>query len=361
MVLLRLQEELLDYNGLGYSIMETSHRSAEYIRLNADTEQMLRELMSIPSSHSILFMQGGGMAQFSAIPLNLMQTKGRTAAENGVETRTADYVVTGFFSSKAAQEAKKFGHINMACPVPEKFTYVPDPMTWTPSSDASYLYYCSNETINGVEFPEIPTPPAPHAPLVTDISSNFLSRPLDVSKLGLAFAGAQKNAGCAGLTIVIVQRELLDHCDPRCPSVLDYGVVEKHSSIYNTPPVWSVYVFNRVLNWIQEIGGLPALEKMNKAKSNVIFDVIDQSGGFYSSTVEDKWRSRMNIPFRIGGPNESQELETAFLAGAEARGMVGLKGHRSVGGIRASLYNAVTEDDVFLLSSYMEEFMSANH
>uniref|UniRef100_A0A8C4QS31 phosphoserine transaminase n=3 Tax=Eptatretus burgeri TaxID=7764 RepID=A0A8C4QS31_EPTBU len=359
-VLLKLQKELLDYNGLGYSIMELSHRSAAYARLNADTEQMLRESMSIPCSHAILFMHGGGTGQFSAIPLNFMETKGRTTAEHGVETRTADYVVTGLWSSKAAQEAKKFGHINMVCPVPEKFTYVPEPATWAPSIDASYLYYCANETIHGVEFPEVPTPPTPHAPLVADISSNFLSRPMDVSKLGLAFAGAQKNAGCAGLTIVIVQRELLGRCDPRCPVVLDYGIVEKHSSVYNTPPVWSLFVFNQVLKWIQETGGLPAMEAMNKAKSKRIFDAIDQSGGFYSSAVEDKWRSRMNIPFRVGGPNGSQELETAFLTGAEARGMVGLKGHRSMGGIRASLYNAVTEDEVFLLSSYMEEFMSAN-
>ncbi|KAK5870883.1 hypothetical protein PBY51_003793 [Eleginops maclovinus] len=345
-VLLQAQKELLSYSGMGISVLEMSHRSADFNKILNKTESLLRELLTIPDNYKVLFLQGGGSGQFSAVPLNLIGLK---------EDKCADYLVTGTWSSKAAKEAEKYGKVNIVHPKLDSYTKIPDPSSWTLNPSASYVYYCCNETVHGVEYNF--TPETNGVILVSDMSSNFLSRPVDVSKFGLIFAGAQKNVGCAGVTVVIVREDLLGHALKECPIVLDYKVQSDMNSLYNTPPCFSIYIMGLVLDWIKNNGGSNAMEALNKQKSSLIYNAINTSNGFYECPVDGTCRSRMNVPFHIGNKEGDEGLEKEFLAGASKRGMISLKGHRSVGGIRASLYNAVTLEDAEALATYMKEFM----
>uniref|UniRef100_A0A8B9XU79 Phosphoserine aminotransferase n=1 Tax=Bos mutus grunniens TaxID=30521 RepID=A0A8B9XU79_BOSMU len=323
-VLLEMQKELLDYKGIGISVLEMSHRSSDFSKIINKTETLVRELLAIPDNYKVIFVQGGGCGQFSAVPLNLIGLKAG---------RCADYVVTGSWSAKAAEEAKKFGTVNIVHPKLGSYTKIPDPSTWTLNPDASYVYYCANETVHGVEFDFIPD--VKGAVLVCDMSSNFLSRPVDVSKFGVIFAGAQKNVGSAGVTVVIVRDDLLGFALKECPSVLDYKVQAGNNSLYNTPPCFSIYVMGLVLEWIKNNGGAAAMEKLSSIKSQMIYDIIDNSQGFYVCPVEPQNRSKMNIPFRIGNTKGDDALEKRFLDKALELNMISLKGHRSVGGIRS--------------------------
>ncbi|XP_038511069.1 phosphoserine aminotransferase isoform X1 [Canis lupus familiaris] len=345
-VLLEIQKELLDYKEIGISVLEMSHRSSDFAKIINNAENLVRELLAVPDNYKVIFVQGGGSGQFSAVPLNLISRKAG---------RCADYVVTGSWSAKAAEEAKKFGTVNVVHPKLGSYTKIPDPSTWNLSPDASYVYYCANETVHGVEFDFIPD--VKGAVLVCDMSSNFLSKPVDVSKFGVIFAGAQKNVGSAGVTIVIIRDDLLGFALRECPSVLEYKVQAGNSSLYNTPPCFSIYVMGLVLEWIKNNGGAAAMEKLSSIKSQMIYDIIDNSQGFYVCPVETKNRSKMNIPFRIGNAKGDDALEKRFLDKALELNMISLKGHRSVGGIRASLYNAVTIEDVQKLAAFMKNFL----
>ncbi|XP_071399370.1 phosphoserine aminotransferase isoform X1 [Centroberyx affinis] len=345
-VLLQAQKELINYSGIGISVLEMSHRSSDFSKILNTAENLLRELLNIPDNYKVMFLQGGGSGQFSAVPLNLIGLK---------EDKCADYIVTGTWSSKAAKEAEKYGKINVVHPKLDSYTKIPDPSSWTLNPSASYVYYCCNETVHGVEYNF--TPETDGVILVSDMSSNFLSRPVDVSKFGLIFAGAQKNVGCAGVTVVIVREDLLGHALNECPIILDYKVQAGNNSLYNTPPCFSIYIMGLVLEWIKNNGGTAAMETLNKQKSSMIYDIVDGSNGFYACPVDMACRSRMNVPFRVGKKQGDEALEKEFLDGASKRGMISLKGHRSVGGIRASLYNAVTLEDTQALASYMKEFL----
>ncbi|XP_020782513.1 phosphoserine aminotransferase [Boleophthalmus pectinirostris] len=345
-VLLQAQKELLSYNSQGISVLEMSHRSADFSKIMNKTENLMRELLNIPDNYKVMFLQGGGSGQFSAVPLNLIGLK---------EDRCADYLVTGTWSAKAAKEAEKYGKVNIVHPKLDSYTKIPDPSSWTLNPSASYVYYCCNETVHGVEYNFIPETNG--VILVSDMSSNFLSRPVDVSKFGLIFAGAQKNVGCAGVTVVIVREDLLGHALKECPIVLDYKVQAENNSLYNTPPCFSIYIMCLVLEWIKNNGGSIAMENLNNQKSSLIYDIINNSDGFYVCPVDQPCRSRMNIPFRLRTEEGDEALEKKFLDGAVKRGMISLKGHRSVGGIRASLYNAVTLEDTEALGTYMKEFL----
>ncbi|XP_068994571.1 phosphoserine aminotransferase [Embiotoca jacksoni] len=345
-VLLQAQKELVNYNGVGISVLEMSHRSSDFSKVINKTESLLRELLNIPDNYKVLFLQGGGSGQFSAVPLNLIGLK---------EDRCADYLVTGTWSAKAAKEAEKYGKVNVAHPKLDGYTKTPDPSSLTLNPSASYVYYCCNETVHGVEYNF--TPETNGVVLVSDMSSNFLSRPVDVSKFGLIFAGAQKNVGCAGVTVVIVREDLLGQGLKECPVVLDYKVQADMNSLYNTPPCFSIYIMSLVLEWIKNNGGSAAMETLNEQKSSIIYDIINASNGFYVCPVDMASRSRMNIPFRVGKKEGDEALEKKFLDAASKRGMISLKGHRSVGGIRASLYNALTVEDAEALADFMKEFL----
>ncbi|XP_068168015.1 phosphoserine aminotransferase [Antennarius striatus] len=345
-VLYQAQKELLHYSDTGISVLEMSHRSSDFNQILNKTTSLLRELLNIPDNYKVLMLQGGGCGQFSAVPLNLIGLKA---------DRCADYLVTGTWSAKAAKEAEKYGKVNIVHPKLDSYTKIPDPSSWTLNPLASYLYYCCNETVHGVEYNFIPE--ANGAVLVCDMSSNFLSQPVDVSKFGLIFAGAQKNVGCAGVTVVIVREDLLGHSMKECPVVLDYKQQADMNSLYNTPPCFSIYIMGLVLEWIKNNGGSAAMETLNKQKSAMIYDIINASNGFYVCPVEEGCRSRMNVNFRIGKKEGDEALEKKFLEGASKRGMISLKGHRSVGGMRASLYNAVTLEEVEALATYMKEFL----
>jgi len=345
-VLLKAQEELLDYNGTGISVLEMSHRSPTFESIIKSAETSLRELLNIPSNYRVLFLQSGGVGQFAGVPLNLLPAGGQ-----------ADYLVTGSWSKKAVSEANKFGKVNLVLPKDRQFTGVPEQSTWKTNPEAAYLYYCANETIEGVEFHSVAE--STGVPLVCDMSSTILSRPIDVSKFGVIFAGAQKNAGCAGLTIVIIRDDLIGRAAATCPSVLDYKVLNDNSSLYNTPSCYSIYITKLVLDWIKDQGGLAAINARNQQKSDRLYKMIDQSGGYYRNPVDVAWRSRMNVVFRIAS-ERGTELEAKFIKEAKEQGMIELKGHRSVGGIRISLYNGVTLDDVDTLINFMEDFQKNN-
>uniref|UniRef100_A0A8D0HH22 Phosphoserine aminotransferase n=1 Tax=Sphenodon punctatus TaxID=8508 RepID=A0A8D0HH22_SPHPU len=348
-VLLEAQKELVDYKGLGISVLEMSHRTSDFSKIIKTAENLLRELLNIPENYKVLFLQGGGSGQFSAIPLNLLGLK---------ETRYADYVVTGAWSAKAAKEAEKYAKVNIVHPKLASYTKIPDPSSWNLNPEATYIYYCANETIHGVEFDFVPD--VKGALLVCDMSSNFLSKPVDVSKFGVIFAGAQKNAGTAGVTAVMIREDLLGFALKECPIVLDYKVQVENASLYNTPPCFSVYIMGLVLEWIKNNGGAAAMDKLSTVKSQMIYDLIDKSNGFYVCPVEKKSRSRMNIPFRLGSIKGDEALEKKFLDKAVELNMISLKGHRSVGGIRASLYNAVTIEDVQKLAAFMRSFLETH-
>ncbi|XP_066460238.1 phosphoserine aminotransferase [Eleutherodactylus coqui] len=344
-VLLEAQKELIDYKGLGISVLEMSHRSSDFTKILNTAEVFMRELLNIPDNYKVLFLQGGGSGQFSAVPLNLIGLK---------EAKSADYIITGAWSAKAAKEAEKYGKVKLVYPKLASYTEIPDPSSWNLDPEASYVYYCANETVHGVEFQDIPD--VNGAVLVCDMSSNFLSRPVDISKFGLIFAGAQKNIGCAGVTVVIVREDLMGFALKECPTILDYKIQAGNGSLYNTPPCFSIYITGLVLEWIKNNGGAKCMEKLSIMKSEMIYNIIDESSGLFVCPVEKKSRSRMNIPFRIGSITGDGALEREFLAKAAALGMMSLKGHRSVGGIRASLYNAVTVDDVEKLADFMRHF-----
>lgn len=338
-VLQQVQSELLDWQGCGMSVMEMSHRDKEFMSIAQQAEADLREIAGIPANYKVLFMQGGATAQFSFIPMNLLRGK------QGV-----DVVLTGDWGKKAAKEAARYAKVNVAASSDaDKFTNVPDRASWKLDPDAAYVHVTSNETIHGVEFATDPDTGA--VPLVADMSSNILSRPFDVSKYGLIYAGAQKNIGPSGVTIVIVRDDLIGQTLERTPGIFDYKQMADNDSMLNTPPCFAWYVSGLVFKWIKNNGGLKAVGERNARKAALLYDYIDAQD-FYRNPVARPDRSRMNVPFTLA----NAELDAEFLKGAKAAGMSGLKGHRSVGGMRASLYNAMTEDGVQQLVDYMKEF-----
>ena len=335
-VLARAGDEMLDWRGTGMSVMEMSHRGKEFIGIAEEAERDLRELLTIPAGYKVLFLQGGATLQFAQVPMNLLRGKGK-----------ADYVVTGEWSKKAVKEAKQYCDVAIAATSEDKnFTYAPK--QWNVRKDAAYVHYCSNETIGGVEFHQTPRT---ELPLVADASSHFLSRPVDVSKFGLIYAGAQKNAGPAGLTFVIVRDDLLGQVAKGTPGVMDYKAQAEADSMLNTPASSSMYIAGLVFKWLKQLGGLGEIEKRNIEKAKLLYDYLDQSQ-FFKNPVAKEDRSRMNIPFTL----RDAKLDEAFLKGAVERGMVQLKGHRSVGGMRASIYNAMPIEGVKALVDYMREF-----
>jgi phosphoserine aminotransferase len=338
-VLETARDEMLDWHGSGMSVMEMSHRGREFIAIHAQAEAGLRDLLAIPRNYKVLFLQGGAIGQNAIVPMNLL--RGRSVA---------DYVNSGEWSKKSIKEAKKYCNVNVAASSEDRhFSYVPRQETWLLSKDAAYVHICSNETIGGVEYHWIPD--TGEIPLVADMSSDILSRPVDVSRYGLIYAGAQKNIGPAGLTIVIVREDLIGHALPITPSVFDYKQQAESDSMLNTPPTYAVYIAGLVFDWLKQQGGLTEIEKRNIAKAGLLYDYLDQSGLFVSP-VDKSDRSRMNVPFKL----RDESLDEAFLKGAQQRAMLQLKGHRSVGGMRASIYNAMPIEGVKALVGYMQEF-----
>lgn len=338
-VLEQVQAELLDWRGSGMSVMEMSHRDKEFMSIAQEAEKDLREIARIPANYKVLFLQGGATGQFTFLPMNLLRGKAGF-----------DYVLTGDWGKKAAKEAAKYGKVNIAASSEgDKFTNIPDPKTWKLDPDAAYVHITPNETIHGVEFHA--EPETSGVPLVADMSSNILSREIDISKYGLIYAGAQKNIGPSGITIVIVREDLIGNAMPTTPGIFDYKQMADNESMLNTPPCFAWYVSGLVFKWIKDNGGLEAVGERNAAKAKALYDYID-SQDFYSNPVAKANRSRMNIPFVLA----NAELDAEFLKGAKAAGLSGLKGHRSVGGMRASLYNAMTLEGVNALVEYMKEF-----
>ena len=341
-VLEQARDEMLNWHDAGLSIMEMSHRSPEIVGIAERAEQDFRELLAIPDDYAVLFLQGGASSQFSAVPLNL-----------GAEKPRADYLNTGQWSKKAIAEAKRYLDVNVvATAEADNFACIPPQEQWNVSDDAAYLHYTPNETIGGVEFfwtPQV------DVPLVVDMSSTILSRPITVSDYGVIYAGAQKNIGPAGLTLVIVRRDLLGRADPKCPAMLDWKIAADNDSMYNTPPTYALYLAGLVFTWLKEQGGMAGMEIVNRRKAEKLYAAIDTSG-FYANPVEIPSRSLMNVPFTLA----NADLDKQFLQEAEAASLLNLKGHRSVGGMRASLYNAVSEQAVDALISFMQDFEGRN-
>ncbi|SPT54368.1 Phosphoserine aminotransferase [Actinomyces bovis] len=340
-VLEQAAAELTDWRG-GMSVLEVSHRGKDFVECAADAEATMRRLAGIPENYRVLFLQGGATGQFAAIPMNLTQRGDQIAA-----------IRTGQWSKKAITEAGRMGveTIVVADESASSYNTTPQPGSFTVPAAAKYLYYCANETIGGVTMPYVPTEEAAGLPLVADFSSMYLSRPIEVDKFGVIFGGAQKNLGPAGLTVNIVREDLLGQARADVPAVWDWKVMADNDSMLNTPPTFSIYLFGLILHWIEDQGGLAAMGERNDAKAQRLYDVIDASS-FYHNPVEQRSRSAMNIPFTLADP----ALDADFLAGATAAGLMNLKGHRSVGGMRASLYNAMTDDGVTALIDYMTEF-----
>jgi phosphoserine aminotransferase len=338
-VLAQAAAEMSDWHGSGMSVMEMSHRGREFIEIAATAETDFRDLLKVPSNYKVLFLQGGATLHFAAVPMNLLRGK-----------KSADYIYTGEWGKKAIKEANRFCEVNVAASSEGKnFTYAPEQSTWQLDPKAAYVHYTSNETIGGVEFHWIPE--TGNVPLVADASSHILSRPLDVSKFGLIYAGAQKNIGPAGLVIVVVREDLLGDAMEGTPTVLDYKVQAEADSMSNTPASYAWYIAGLVFQWLKKQGGLVEIEKKNIEKSELLYDFLDASS-FFKNPVRKSDRSRMNIPFTLADP----KLDGEFLKGAEARGMFQLKGHRAVGGMRASIYNAMPIEGVKRLVEYMREF-----
>ena len=342
-VLQQAQSELLDFKGTGMSVMEISHRSKEFEEVVQTAEADLRELLGIPSNYKIMFLQGGASLQFAMVPMNL-----RAAGAS------ADYIVTGSWSKTAMKEAQKLGTTRAAANTEaDGFNSIPAKLDLDPK--AAYLHFTCNETIHGVEFFTEPTPPA-GVPLVCDTSSNFVSRPIYVSKYALLYAGAQKNAGPSGVTVVIARDDMIERTPANLPVMLDYKTLAASGSLHNTPPCFAIYMVGLVFKWAKKQGGLAAIEKTNRTKAGLVYNAIDQSGGFYRGHTKPEARSLMNIPFRL----PSEELEDTFAKDAKKNNLIGLKGHRSVGGMRASMYNAVTIESAEALVSFMKEFQKKN-
>ena len=346
-VLKQARNEILNWHDSGMSIMEMSHRGKEFISVVQKTEADLRKLASIPENYKVLFLSGGATSQFSMVPMNLLRKK-----------KNADYINTGMWSKKAIKEAQRYCHVNIAASSEDSgYTYAPTQDRWTPDLNAAYVHYTPNETIGGVEFNWIPdlTYSENNIPLVADMSSNILSRPLDVTKYGLIYAGAQKNIGPAGLTIVIVREDLLGETIQNTPSVFNYKIHADNFSMYNTPPTYAIYITGLVLEWLNKKGGLEEIEKINISKAALLYDLIDTTD-FYHCSVAKSDRSRMNVPFAL----KNTDLDAEFLKQAQDHGLTQLRGHRAVGGMRASIYNAMPIEGVLTLVSFMKEFAN-NH
>ncbi len=338
-VLEQARDELVNWHGSGISVMEMSHRGKEYMSIQAEAEADLRELLAIPANYKVLFLQGGASSQFAMIPMNLLRGKS-----------SADYLNTGEWSKKAIKEAKRFGAVNVVASSEDKnFSYAPAQSAWKLDPNAAYVHYTQNETIGGVEM--FWTPQTGAVPLVADLSSNILSRPIKVADFGLIYAGAQKNIGPAGLTIVIVRDDLLGQTLPGTPTMFDYKTHADNDSMYNTPPTYAIYIAGLVFKRLKAMGGLAAMEQANCTKSQLLYDALDASN-FFLSPVARENRSRMNIPFTL----KNTALDEAFIKGAKARGLVQLKGHKSVGGMRASIYNAMPLEGVQALVNFMQDF-----
>ena len=343
-VLEKAQQELLNFRGTGMSVMEISHRHAAYSEVQAEAESLVRELLRVPSNYRVLFLQGGASLQFATVPMNLLN-----------KHQTAAYVLTGSWSDKAMDEAKRYGEVRVAgSSKPDGYRYIPALSNLDINPNDAYVHLTSNNTIYGSQWNEFPD--TGDVPLIADMSSDIMSRPFDIERFGLIYGGAQKNLGPAGVTLVIVRDDLVDRANRDIPTMLRYDVHVKNDSRYNTPPTFGVYLLGLVLQWIKQEGGVDGLAQRNEEKADVVYQAIDKSSGFYQGYVRPDSRSRMNVTFRL----QNESLEKAFLDGAKQAGMVGLGGHRSVGGCRASLYNAVSISDCERLVSFMNQFQ-ANH
>lgn len=354
-VLERAAAEMTDWQGSGMSVMEMSHRGVQFSQIRNEAEADLRQLLNVPDDYEVLFMQGGATAENAIVPLNLIGRNG---------SGKADYILAGSWSVKSHREAQRYGDVAVAATSADSvsldgnqqgpWTWFPDPQTWQVRADAAYLHICSNETIGGVEFTDWPAMTdvgASDVPLVVDASSHFLSRPIDFDKASLVYAGAQKNAGPAGVTMVIVHRDLIGHALPACPSAFDYANVAAAKSMFNTPPTYAIYIAGLVFKWLIKQGGLVQVEQANIEKSQLLYNYLDGTD-FYRSTVAKPFRSRMNVPFLL----HDDALNTPFLEQAEAAGLLQLKGHKSVGGMRASIYNAMPLEGVQALVAFMQDF-----
>lgn len=342
-VLTKAASEMLDYEGSGQSVMEMSHRSKVYQGIIDGAEAALREIMNIPDNYKVLFLQGGASTQFAMIPLNLMTKNGK-----------ADFVITGQWANKAQQEASKFGTANIIASSKDKtFSYIPklDPATFDPEAD--YFHICMNNTIYGTKYHTLPE--TGNVPLVADVSSCILSEPIDVTKFGMLYAGAQKNMSCAGLTVVIIREDLIGEAQEKCPTMLKYSTHSENGSMYNTPPCYAIYIAKLVFEWIRDLGGLEKMKEINEKKAKLLYDFLDSSAMFKGTVVPED-RSLMNIPFVTG----NEELDAKFVKEATAAGFVNLKGHRSVGGMRASIYNAMPVEGVEKLVEFMKKFEAEN-
>lgn len=338
-VVKQARDEMLDWHGTGVSVMEMSHRGKQFMSIAEQAEADLRELLAIPDNYKVLFLQGGATSQFAMVPMNLLRDK-----------RKADYLCTGHWSQKAIAEGRRFGTVNLAASSEETgFQHIPPHQEWCLDPEAAYLHYTPNETIAGVEFHWIPD--TGEVPLVADMSSTLLSRPVDISRFGVIYAGAQKNIGCAGLTVVIVRSDLIGHPLEGTPTMFDYQVHADHNSMYNTPPTYAWYVAGLVFSWLKRKGGLAAIAEINRRKADTLYSFIDSSD-FYYNPVERAFRSRMNVPFLLS----EQRLDAVFLEQSKKAGLTDLKGHRSVGGMRASIYNAMPQEGVDALVEFMKEF-----
>lgn len=342
-VLKKAQQELIDWHGLGTSVMEISHRSKAFLAVAEQAEKDLRELLAIPENYHVLFCHGGARAQFAAVPMNLLG-----------EATSADYMDGGYWAHSAAQEAEKYCRpnvVDITCEREGKRAILPA-QAWSLSEDAAFVHFCPNETIDGIEIRDLPLT---DKPIVADLSSTILSRPIDVSRYGVIYAGAQKNIGPAGLTIVIVRDDLLGQAKQALPSILDYTVLVDKDSMFNTPPTFAWYLAGEVFKWLKSIGGVAEMQRRNEAKAKVLYDFIDQSD-FYRNEVHPDNRSLMNVPFQLKKP----QLDPLFLEQAEAAGLKALKGHRAVGGMRASIYNAMPLEGVQALVDFMAQFEQEN-
>lgn len=358
-VLQQAADEMLDWQGSGQSVMEMSHRGAEFTQICTEAEADLAKLLGVGEEWAVLFMQGGATAQNAILPMNLLDLK---------EAQTADYVLTGSWSNKAYKEAVGYGELRIAASSGDSrvidgveykpWHWLPEFNEWRVNPAASYLHYCSNETIGGVEFADLPNKEqigAENVPLVLDVSSHFLARDWDLNKVDMLYAGAQKNAGPAGITVIVIRRELLGKCRSVCPDVFNYQKVAEANSCFNTPPTYSIYIAGLVYKWLLAQGGLVAVEQKNKAKAQLLYDYVD-STDFYNNFVQPEHRSIMNVPFII----HDAALDAKFLAGAKEQGLLNLKGHKSVGGMRASIYNAMPIEGVEALVAYMKDFERQN-
>lgn len=344
-VLQQAASEMLNYRKQGFGVMEMSHRSKEFAEICTEAEADMRKLMNIPKEYKVLFLQGGCTGMFAAVAMNFLKGK-------------ADYICTGTWSEKAAKEAEKYGQVNYVVPKPEKYLGVPSTDQWKLSPDADYVYYCFNETVGGVEFENIPETNG--VPLIVDMSSNIMTRKIDITKFAAVIAGAQKNLGPAGLTMVIAREDMLGKEQKICPTVWNFKKQADAESRLNTPPCYCIYMTGLVFKWILKNGGVDYFHDLNTKKSKLLYDTIDDSLGFYKPIINEGSRSRVNIVFRVGGPQGDIDVEKKFVEKAKENGLVGLSGHRSVGGCRASLYNPVTLEQVQKLCKFMKDFQMQN-